>query len=173
MAYPHTHELGLPLKDYRVNGSPFGKDCTYEGVNWGIHLGEDVICEGGTKIFSIGRGRVVHCQLHAGTKEKGNWGWVAIIAHKNPKTKKVFFSICGHMGRVFVSKGDTVELGQKIGTIGASNTPENGFWETPHLHFAIFTGPWQRKILPGYFKPEHKRTKLEWWVSPKEFIERY
>lgn len=173
MAYPHTHKLGFPLKKYHVNGARFGDDCCHKGVHWGIHLGEDVICKSGTEVFSIGRGRVVYSKLHPGNSKKGNWGNVVIIAHKHPKTKKVFFSLYGHMGRVFVASGESVELGQKIGIIGKSNTPENGFWETEHLHFAIYVGPWKQKILPGYFKKEHQRTKLEWWESPSRFIESY
>jgi murein DD-endopeptidase MepM/ murein hydrolase activator NlpD len=165
--------LEFPLKNYQVSGAGFGEDCSYEGVHWGIHLGEDVICDSGTEVFSIGRGRVVYSRLHAGTSEKGNWGHVLIIAHKHPKTKKVFFSLYGHMGRVFVKKGDRAELGQKIGEIGASNIPENGWWKIPHLHFGVFTGPWNRKILPGYFKKDQKRTQLKWWARPSEFIGKY
>ncbi|MFC1609130.1 M23 family metallopeptidase [Patescibacteria group bacterium] len=173
MAYPHTHELRLPLEKYRVNGASFGDDCSYEGAHWGIHLGEDVICRAGTKVFSTGRGKVVYAKLHAGTSEKGNWGHIAIIAHKHPKTKKVFFSLYGHMDKFFVKKGDRVELGQKIGLVGKSNTPENGFWKTEHLHFAIFVGQWNRKVLPGYFKKGQKRTKLKWWKGPSIFIKNY
>jgi len=28
-------------------------------------------------------------------------------------------------------------LGETIGTIAEADTPENGFWEEAHLHFAI------------------------------------
>lgn len=173
MAYPHTYKLRFPLDKYRVNGIGFGIDCTYNGVHWGIHLGEDAICKSGTKIFSIGRGRVVYANLHPGKPQKGNWGNVVIIAHKHPKTKKVFFSLYGHLGKLFVKKGESIAMGKVIGIIGVSNTPENGWWETEHLHFGIFTGPWDRKILPGYFKIEQNRTKLEWWANPSGFIKNY
>ncbi|MFC1645191.1 M23 family metallopeptidase [Patescibacteria group bacterium] len=173
MAHQHTHKLRLPLGEYRVSGAGFGDDCSYNGVHWGIHLGEDVNCKAGTKVFAIGRGKVVYAKLHAGTLEKGNWGHIAIIAHKHPKTKKVFFSLYGHLGKLFVKKGDRIEIGQTIGVIGKSNTPENGFWKTEHIHFAIFTGPWNGKVLPGYFKKGQNRTRLEWWVSPSGFVGKY
>ncbi|MFH1610706.1 MAG: M23 family metallopeptidase [Patescibacteria group bacterium] len=173
MAYPYTHKLIFPLERYNVNSYKFKQDCAYDNVHWGIHLGEDVNRPAGAKIFSIGKGKVVYSALHPGTKEKSNWGNIIIIAHKNPKSKKIFFSLYAHMQKRLVKKGDSIKLEQLIGKVGKTNSPENGWWKDAHLHFAIYTGEWKRKILPGYWKKRDKRTKLTYWKEPTKFINSY
>lgn len=173
MAYPYTRKLIFPLTKYRVNGDRFKQDCTFKNVHWGIHLGEDINRPSGTKVKCIGRGRVVYSALHAGTKKKGNWGNIIIIAHKRPKTKKIFFSLYAHLQKRLVKKGQSVALGQIIGTVGKANSPENGWWEDEHLHFAIYVGPWKKKVLPGYLKKGSKRTKVSCWKEPTKFINNY
>lgn len=185
MAFSYTPKLDFPLKKYRVNGDRFLKDCSFDGVRWGLHLGEDVNVPAGTKVRSIGRGRVVHSSNHPGKKEKGklqrNWGNIIIIAHKNPLTKKVFFSLYGHLQKRLKRKGERVELGEIIGTIAKSKTPENGMWDEAHSHFAIYIGPYPWKIpngkplkvLPGYYNPKNPRTLLRWWKNPTEFVKKY
>jgi len=54
--------------------------------------------------MAVGRGKVVYSACHPGSKEKRNWGNVIIIAHKHPKTKKVFFSLYGHLAERLVKK---------------------------------------------------------------------
>ncbi len=170
MAYPSAHKLIFPLKKYHVNACGFLQDCTYGDVHWGIHLGEDVNCPAGTKIRCIGKGKVVYSALHAGTKNKSNWGNIIIIGHKYPKNKNIFFSLYSHLQKRFVKKGQIIEIGQIIGTIGKANSPENGWWQDEHLHFAIYTGPWEKKVLPGYWKKGSKRSKLSYWREPTKFI---
>ncbi|HBP00705.1 MAG: hypothetical protein UY41_C0018G0010 [Candidatus Moranbacteria bacterium GW2011_GWE1_49_15] len=173
MAYRHTPKLDFPLKGYAVDALDFGERGVYAGTDWGVHLGEDVLRRGGTKVYSAGRGKVVYSELHPGSKEKGNWGNVIIIAHKNPKNGKAFFSLYGHLGERFKEKGDRVEIREAIGVVGKANTPENGWWDEEHLHFSIYTGPWEGKVLPGYFKSGQKRTKLSFWKDPSNYIRKY
>jgi murein DD-endopeptidase MepM/ murein hydrolase activator NlpD len=192
MAFPHTPQLDFPLDGYKVSGDEFLKDCTFNGVHWGLHLGEDFNVRAGAKVKSIGRGKVVYSAPHLGKivkeedgKEKlqRNWGNIIIIAHKNPRTKKVFCSVYGHLNKRFKKKGDRVEIGEVIGTIAEADTPENGLWEDSHLHFAIYTGPypWVRidkkrrllPVLPGYLKEERPLTKCQWWQNPTKFISDY
>ncbi|KKT88084.1 MAG: hypothetical protein UW87_C0018G0010 [Candidatus Moranbacteria bacterium GW2011_GWC2_45_10] len=173
MAYPYARKLDFPFADYKVNALDFGAHGEYEGVDWGIHLGEDCLRPRGEKVKAIGKGRIVYSTLHPGTKEKGNWGNVIIIAHKNPKNKKVFFSLYGHLGKRLKEKGDKVEIGEAIGVVGKRNSPENGWWDEEHLHFSIYTGPWEGKVLPGYFKKNQRRTKLSHWKRPTDFIAGY
>jgi len=174
MAYLHTPKLQFPLNDYEVNGCKFKESsCVYDGVDWGIHLGEDCNEKVSTQVRTIGRGKVVYSALHPGSEKKRNWGNIIIIAHKNPATRKVFFSLYAHLGERHVLKGDSVELGDLIGFIGKSNTSENGWWKDSHLHFAIYTGPWNGKVLPGYYKKRQHRTKLSDWKNPSDFIENY
>lgn len=173
MGYSYTSKLILPLEKYRVGGFRFGEDCTYGKVHWGIHLGEDVNVPAGTEVKCVGKGRVVYSAVHPGTKEKGNWGNIVIVAHKNPKTKKVFFSLYAHMSSYNVAVGENVELGQVLGKVGKTNTPENGWWEDEHLHFAIYVGAWKKKVLSGYWKKGDTRTSLDLWREPMKFIEEY
>jgi len=178
MAYPYTSKLVFPLEDWKVNYCKFRQRDEYDGKLWGLHLGEDCIIKPGTPVKAIGRGKVVYSKLHAtkkSPKQGGyrNWGNIIIIAHKNPKTKKVFFSLYGHLGNRLVEKGDRVDIGQKIGTVGRAWSQQNGWWEDAHLHFAIYTGPWEGRVLPGYWKSTQKRTKLRYWAAPTKFIKNY
>lgn len=172
MAYPLAPKLDFPLEKYKVNSWKFKKKTTIKKVFWGIHLGEDVIRPAGTKVKSIGRGKVVYFALHQGSKKKGNWGNIIIIAHKKPKTRKTFFSLYAHLEKPLVCRNQAVELGEFIGSIGKKNTAQNGWWPA-HLHFGIYIGPWNGRVLPGYWKRGQRRTKLAYWKEPTKFIKNY
>lgn len=172
MAYLTTPKLIFPVEKYTVNGVPFGKRSVYDGVLWGVHLGEDCIVPAGTDVRASGRGKVVYAAFHPGSEEKGNWGHIIIIRHKDPRSRRVFYSLYGHLGTSFKRIGDKVELGEPLGFIGKGHTPENGFWPA-HLHFALYAGPWKDEVLPGYWKDGEKRTRPEWWLHPSEFIAEY
>jgi len=179
MTYLITPKLDFPFKNWKVNSHKFKQRCFYDGIDWGLHLGEDCNIKAGTIVKAIGRGRVVHSALYA-TKEspkKGgyrNWGNIIIIAHKNPETKTIFYSLYGHLNKRLVKEGDKVDLGQKIGTIAKAWTQENGWWEQAHLHLAICDAPLkQGKVFHGYWKEPEGKHKLRHWVSPTIFIESY
>jgi murein DD-endopeptidase MepM/ murein hydrolase activator NlpD len=177
MAYPHTPNLNFPFKEWKANSYKFKERCSYDGIFWGEHLGEDCNTKAGTIVKTIGRGKVVYSALHASkesTKQGGrrNWGNIIIIAHKHP-TGKVFFSFYGHLGKRLVKKGDRVEEGQKIGRVAPAWSQSNGWWEDAHLHLAIYFGPWRGKVLPGYWKESDRKILLEDWVAPTKFILKY
>jgi len=178
MAYPYTKKLDLPLKNYKINGGRFKEKYVIDNIFWGLHLGEDCNVRAGTKVLAVGRGRVVYSALHSSAQSpkrggKRNWGNIIIIAHKNPITKKVFFSLYGHLSERFIKRGDKVDKGDVIGRIAKSWTKENGWWDESHLHFALYIGPWDGKVLPGYFREGQKRTKLKYWLEPSQFIKKY
>ena len=81
-----------------------------------------------------------------------------------------FQQVYAHMQKRFVEVDEPVKKGQRIGAIGVKNTPENGWWEEEHLHFGIYTGMWDGKVLPGYWTPGSSRTHKEDWVKPSDFI---
>lgn len=179
MAYLYTPKLELPLESWKVNSTGFLQLQSFSGIDWGKHLGEDCITKPGTSVLAIGRGRVVYSWLHASLRspekegqKESNWGNIIIIAHKNPKTKKAFFSLYGHLSKRFIGKGDRVSLGQKIGTVAEGWTRENGWWKETHLHFAIYIGPWKGVVLSGAYR-ERKRTNIRYWTNPTEFIKSY
>lgn len=164
--------LGYPLKEFEVNGVPFGKRSVHNGELWGIHLGEDCIVPAGTDVFAIGSGKVVYSALHAGDENKGNWGYIMIIEHHSPWTRKKFYSLYGHLGACHKRIGEKVKRGEPIGFIGKDYTAENGYW-LAHLHFAIYTGPWKKKVLPGYWKEGDLDTNPKYWKAPTEFIKEH
>lgn len=159
-----------PLKEFEVNGLPFGKRSVHNGTLWGVHLGEDCIVPAGTDVFAIADGKVVYSALHAGTEERGNWGHVTIIEHHYPWSRKKFYSLYGHLGACFKRIGEKVRKGEPIGFVGKDYTAENGYW-LAHLHFAIYTGPWNKKVLPGYWKEGDASTDPKYWHVPSEFLE--
>jgi murein DD-endopeptidase MepM/ murein hydrolase activator NlpD len=181
MAYRFTPNLMFPIGNFRNITSGFGEMNIYDDKLWGKHLGVDIASPYETKIFSIGRGVVVYSKLHPGefSEESGellkrNWGGIVIIAHKDPQTKKNFYSIYGHLGKRYVKRGDSVEMGGLIGLVGKSMSESNGAWDEEHLHFGIYTGPFHGKVLPGYFKEESPiQTDLDDWKEPISFIKSY
>ena len=179
MAYRNTPKLSFPLKEMQNITDDFRQRNVYDKKYWGIHLGIDIGAAADTEVFSIGRGVVVYSKIHPGEFSpdgkiiKRNWGGIIIIAHKNLKEKKIFYSLYGHLGKRYVKKGGGVEIGELIGKIGKSMTESNGLWDQEHLHFAIYDGPYHAKVLPGYYNEEEKNTRLAYWQDPLDFIEKY
>jgi murein DD-endopeptidase MepM/ murein hydrolase activator NlpD len=186
--------LKLPVEPYIVNGYHFAQRLRRRIILWATHLGDDVVAEPGTPVYAIGEGEVVWSEMRLGTSEHRNWGGLVIIKHviTSPQTLSsieergdhevvgeiVFYSIYGHITNLQVKKGERVQLGQTLGVVAPGNTPENGMWVTPHLHFAIYTGSWREKVLPGYARLDDwlrlspRRTRLAWWHNPRDFIEK-
>lgn len=178
MAYRITPNLIFPIGNFKNISSGFGEMNVYDKRLWGQHLGIDISVSCDTKVFSIGRGVVVYSRLHPGEfSENGevikrNWGGIVIVAHKEPKSKEIFYSLYGHLGKRYVKRGDPIEMGGIIGTIGKAMSESNGAWEEEHLHFGIYTGPFHGKVLPGYYK-ENGLTEVEYWKEPVSFIKKY
>ncbi len=163
----------LPIQPYEVTGYAFGKRVRSRVFLWARHLGDDILAEPGTGVVCIGDGNVVWSEVRLGTPEHRNWGGLVIVEHTNTTTGLLFYSVYGHIQNLAVSQGATVSIGDRIGEVAPGNTPENGYWKLPHLHFGIYTGPWMYKVLPGYARPFEGRTKFSWWKNPKPFIETY
>ncbi|MCX6765878.1 MAG: M23 family metallopeptidase [Candidatus Moranbacteria bacterium] len=179
MLYRHTSKVRFPLDDAGNIALRFKQRNFYDKKDWGLHLGTDIPVKSETEVYSIGNGIIVYSKLHpAKFSEKGkiakrNWGGIIIIAHKSPKSGKIFYSLYGHLGKRLVKSGDRVKIGDTIGRIGKAMSTSNGGWEEEHLHFSIYTGPFENKILPGYYREGEKRTKLNYWKDPIIFIKNY
>ena len=181
MAYRKTPRLIFPVGDFKNISSGFGEMNVYDEKLWGKHLGIDISVPAETKVFAIGRGVVAYSKLHPGEFSedgkllKRNWGGIMIIAHKNPKDKKVFYSVYGHLGKRYFKKGDLIEIGDLIGVIGKSLSESNGGWEEEHLHFGIYSGPFHDKVLPGYYKEngDKSTTEVAYWKEPVAYIKNY
>jgi murein DD-endopeptidase MepM/ murein hydrolase activator NlpD len=168
-----TKSLQYPVQPYIVEGYSFGTRVRSRIILWARHLGDDVILKAGTEIVAAGDGRVVLSELRPGSQERRNWGGVVIIEHIRPESGEKFYSVYGHMKDVRVKMGDMVQSGQVVGVVAEGLTAENGWWKIPHLHFAIYVGPWLDMILPGYKRFFDDRTKFSWWRDPRTFIEDY
>lgn len=179
MPFRNTPILNYPLGNFKNISLPFGRPGTYDKKYWGLHLGTDISVPVDTRVYAIGRGVVVYSKLHPGESTpdgkiaQRNWGGIIIIAHKNPTDKKIFYSLYGHLGKRYVKQGDSVELGDFIGEVGKGMSESNGLWEQEHLHFAIYSGPFHRRVLPGYCNEQEKITEMKYWFDPIEFIKKY
>lgn len=172
-SYPRPDRLRLPLDAYRVTGRKFLEEGVLGGRSWGLHLGEDALADPGTSVRSCGEGRVVYARLHAGSSRRGNWGHLIILGHTHAAEGRPFFSLYGHLGECAVREGAHVGGDDILGSVGEGRTPENGYWPEPHLHFAIYCGPWEGRVLPGYYRAEDGRTRLEYWLPPSAFVNAY
>lgn len=173
MHHPQPEKLLYPLEPYRVGGYRFGQRVRSRWILWTRHLGDDVVVAAGTPVKAIGEGEVVWAEIRPGSPERRNWGGVVIIGHSDKRDGSAFYSVYGHMTDLAVKVGERVMAARVVGRVAGSLTPENGFWKIPHLHFAIYTGPWRNGILPGYARPLAGRTRFKWWCEPAAFIAAY
>ncbi len=173
MAYPVPDKLVLPVAPYEVTGYSFKQRVWRRLFLWATHLGDDIEAAAGTKVVAVGAGEVVWAEMRAGSVQQPNWGGVVVIGHMHRVSGEPFFSVYGHLCDVAVRVGDHVEGGYELGLVAEGLTPENGWWQRAHLHFAIYVGPWTGEILPGYKRLEEWRTRVGWWREPKQFIEEY
>lgn len=166
-------QLKLPVFPYAVTGYRFGQRVRSRVILWARHLGDDVLLPPGTAVKAIGEGRVVWAEMRKGEATRRNWGGIVVIEHTHKKTNNLFYSLYGHMKNVQATGGSFVQAGQTLGEIAEGSTPENGWWLKPHLHFAIYIGPWTDNVLPGYKRFFDDRTRFSWWRDPKPFIDEY
>ncbi len=168
-----TPALQWPIQPYEITGYKFGQRVRSRKILWARHLGDDILADASTSVACIGDGTVVWSEMRLGSAQKKNWGGVVIIEHANPHSGLVFYSVYGHLTGLAMKEEQIVGAGDSVGVVAEGNTPENGYWKLPHLHFGIYTGPWSHNVLPGYARPFEARTKFAWWQNPKPFIEAY
>ncbi len=184
MSYPAADELVLPVQPYRVTGYRFGSRLRRRLIFHIAHLGDDV-GTAGDSVRAIGHGEAVWSEVRPGRPGRPNWGGMVVIRHcrggaqteKHPaprgQASTFFYSVYGHMKDLQVQAGQQVVTGQPLGVVAEGETPENGWWKVPHLHFAVYTGPWRDRVLPGYARWWDGRTRKKWWRDPRKFVERY
>lgn len=121
--------------------SRFGERRSYffEGkrISGATHYGYDLAATAGSPITAAGGGRI------AFAGELGIYGNCVLIDHGMGLS-----TLYGHLSRIDVAKGDTVEQNQALGRSGAT-----GLAGGDHLHFAVLVGG-------VYVDP------IEWW-DPK------
>ena len=93
--------------------------------DWRVHNGVDIAAEEGTPVLAAAEGTVYSVY------EDDAMGHTVVIRHLGGYTTK-YASLGPELS---VSAGDTVELGQTIGTVGSSALLESALGS--HLHFAV------------------------------------
>ena len=167
--------MGAPLDGSpRVVSSFLGSD-REEGAR--AHRGIDVEAAAGEPVRAIADGRVsfAGCDLpgaqaavdlppdridEIARAELGPGGHFVCIAHRSREAPLV--SCYMHLDQTFVSTGDTVTRGQKLGTVGRTGM----HLSSPHLHLELRTGPGirdasqvMRGILLGHEPPDERRAR--------------
>jgi hypothetical protein len=101
-----------------------------------------------------------------------SWGFIAVVEHKLPEGE-AFCSVYAHLSPLlFVKPGDIVAAGQKIGSVGRSNSVENGGY-TAHLHFGIHRGAFSTEggsWVHGYTSADAWQKNDHGWLDPQEFL---
>jgi murein DD-endopeptidase MepM/ murein hydrolase activator NlpD len=96
----------------------FSNDTTRRGI---AHPGIDIAADEGTPIVAAAPGRVSDAGLDR------YYGNLITIDHGNGFTTRY-----GHCLKIFVTKGEHVARGQRIGLVGTT-----GFSSAPHLHYEV------------------------------------
>ncbi len=130
-AGPVTRRIAFeaPVRGYRIN-SAFGLR-RLPGQPARNHEGVDIAAPRGTGVYVSAEGSV----LRAGYEPAG-YGRFVEIRHPNGMT-----TLYGHLGRLDVASGDSVEAGARIGLVGSTGRSTG-----PHLHFEVRRG--ERHIDP-------------------------
>jgi murein DD-endopeptidase MepM/ murein hydrolase activator NlpD len=132
----------VPEFGYAWITSHFGP--RWGGMHWGVDIGiphnrwpaspnyigrpaDVVAADGGEVIIVVGRSGAPTDRGFLGNREGGGYGRHVVIYHDNGHV-----TVYAHLHDVFVKVGDTVQKGQRIGTVGSTGNSTG-----PHLHFEI------------------------------------
>ena len=99
------------------------------------HEGIDLAIGKGTTIRAAEAGKVVHSGW------LGDYGKVVIIKHAG-----YYRTVYAHASRIYVSRGDFVDRGQRIALVGSTGRSTG-----PHLHFEIRKG--EKPMNPASYLP--------------------
>lgn len=124
-------EFLWPTPNFTQISSKFGWRKSPTAGASSYHSGIDILAYQGSKILSIQDGKVIF----AGWSSTG--GYMVKINHAN-NLQSVY---CHMAENLYVRKGDNVQKGQIIGTVGPkylSNGKLNGATTGVHLHLAIY-----------------------------------
>lgn len=121
--------LGKVNNEYGYRRSPFG------GGGYEFHAGMDIDGDRGDPILAPAKGTVTKAGW------QGGYGNLIEIDHGNGLSTRY-----GHLSRIGVQIGDTIERGQLIGLVGSTGRSTG-----PHLHYEVRIS--DRAINPRRFLP--------------------
>ncbi len=105
--------------------APFGPRALPSGYDF--HAGVDLPAPTGTRVNAVLPGRVILISTWDGSSTgPGN---AVLVAHSEDRSTSYL-----HLEDISVADGDSVQAGQKVGTVGSTGA------SYPHLHFGLFVG---------------------------------
>jgi murein DD-endopeptidase MepM/ murein hydrolase activator NlpD len=114
--------LGIPVKGAYRETSGFGYRTDPFGRGTAFHEGTDLAAPTGSPLVAAAPGKIIYAAV------KGSYGRAVEIDHGGG-----FRTLYGHMNSISVKVGDTVALGQKVGTMGSTGRSTG-----PHLHYEVY-----------------------------------
>jgi len=103
-----------------------------------LHTGLDISGTGyGSKVYATNNGVVMTANYHY------SYGNHVVINHNNG-----YMTLYGHMSRLAVKKGQTVERGQVIGYVGSTGDSTG-----PHVHYEVWKGKQWNHVNPSILYP--------------------
>lgn len=121
--------LGKINNEFGFRRNPFG------GRSYEFHSGMDIDGDKGDMVVAPANGRVVKAGWH------GGYGYLIEIDHGNGLSTRY-----GHLSKIGVKEGDTVQRGQVIALIGSTGRSTG-----PHLHYELRLD--DKAINPRRFLP--------------------
>ncbi len=113
----------LPLPVTSEIGLKYGWQLQATSGKVTFHSGIDLQAEVGTPVFAVGSGTVAY------VGDRGSYGKLVAINHQKGKQTRY-----AHLNTVTVNPGETVNAGDRLGTVGTTGKPDIA---APHLHFEI------------------------------------
>jgi hypothetical protein len=143
-----SNEVNWPNSRYRYGSTLLGQ--------MDLHTGIDIGAARYTKVVAVGPGEVVWAGygLYRGVEDPSDpYGKAVAIRHDFGYENQQLYSVYAHLGSVTVMRGQRVEMGDELGTVG-----ETGDASGPHLHFEVRLGE------NRYFSTRNP----ELWIVPPE-----
>lgn len=99
----------------------------------GYHNGVDLAASQGTPVYAAAGGTIETAQK---SLDKNGYGNMVLVAHDDGDYKTRY----AHLHSLLVKKGDSVEQGQKIGSVGATGrvVGKTAKSDPSHLHFEVY-----------------------------------
>ena len=130
LAKEAARPVGSPLEVETYIASGFGTRRNPFGNGYEFHDGVDLPAWYGTPIYATAPGKVIEA------------GWSKIFG----RYVKIdhgygYRTLYGHMSKILVKRGQTVERGQAIGEVGSTGRSTG-----PHVHYSVFV--WGKAVNP-------------------------
>lgn len=141
-------QVNWPLANYRYGGVFFANV---------VHTGVDIDAPMGTPILAAGAGTVVWADWGLFRETPGDitdpYGQAVVVRMDFGYQDKPLYSVYAHMSKIVAIRGQHVEAGDVLGSVGAT-----GATTGPHVHFEV---RWSQNSFHDTYNPEL-------WMAPPE-----